>query len=471
MIKKAAFLILMTISGWGVLQSQDVNTWYFMKGIPQTYQINPAFQPDCNVFVGLPGISPLKASVSNSSLALGDVIQYDPDLDSLVFFLHPNGIREGILDVLENTNFYDTDVSISLGSLGYRKDDTYITFDVRQRIHNRFTYTDDLFKLPLLGPDSAMTFDFKGTSINVSSYLEFGVGYSYRISDIWSAGARAKILFGQASTDFEKFDFVLRTGEDIWSVDNDIVINATIPFVEFAYDEDGYVDFENTDFESGFENNIPNLILNPRNLGAGIDLGVQYKPFDWLEASASIVDLGFIRWGDSGYKIGSIAEYDFDGVEIDVDFDPDEWSEEFLDSLDGTFSKVTAEESFFTTGLPAKVFIGGAVYPHPKVSFGLLSRTEFYGGDIRQQFTFSANAQPLRMVSATVSYSIIDGYYKNLGFGLGLNAGPFNLYVLTDTGPSILFWPTEAKYANFKLGLNLAFGCRQEKKYDRPLVD
>jgi hypothetical protein len=244
-----------------------------------------------------------------------------------------------------------------------------------------------------------------------------------------------------------------------------------LPYVEFAYDENGYIDFEETDIEDGIGKNPFGLILNPRNLGAGIDLGVNYRPYDWLNVSASIVDLGFVRWGDYTYNLQSQAEYDFDGVEVDVEFDMDQWFEELGDSLEETFSKFTAEEESFTTALPAKVFIGGEVYPHEMISFGLLSRTEFYRGDVRQQFTLSANFRPIPLVSTTLSYSVINGYYKNLGFGLALKAWPFNLYILTDTGPSVLFWPTEAQHFNFKMGLNLMFGCRKEKKYDVPLVD
>jgi hypothetical protein len=120
-----------------------------------------------------------------------------------------------------------------------------------------------------------------------------------------------------------------------------------------------------------------------------------------------------------------------------------------------------------------KLYLGGAIYAHPKISFGLLSRTEFFKGDIRQQFTASANFYPIRMVSATVSYSVIGQSYKNIGFGLALKAFPFNLYFLTDTGPSIYFFPTEAQYFNFKIGMNIMIGCKKSKKdktYDMPLI-
>ena len=68
----------------------------------------------------------------------------------------------------------------------------------------------------------------------------------------------------------------------------------------------------------------------------------------------------------------------------------------------------------------------------------------------------------------------MEGSYKNLGLGLALKLFPFNFYIITDTAPSIVFWPTEAKYLNLRVGLNIMFGGKQKKKapvFDMPLVD
>ena len=52
----------------------------------------------------------------------------------------------------------------------------------------------------------------------------------------------------------------------------------------------------------------------------------------------------------------------------------------------------------------------------------------------------------------------------------------YDIYILTDTGPSIYFWPPEARMLNFKLGVNFMMGNPNKKKkkvkvYDMPLVD
>jgi hypothetical protein len=62
--------------------------------------------------------------------------------------------------------------------------------------------------------------------------------------------------------------------------------------------------------------------------------------------------------------------------------------------------------------------------------------------------------------------------YKNIGFGLGLRARPFNLYIISDTAPSSALWPYEARDVNLRIGMNLVFGCPKKKPvFDVPMVD
>ena len=80
---------------------------------------------------------------------------------------------------------------------------------------------------------------------------------------------------------------------------------------------------------------------------------------------------------------------------------------------------------------------------------------------------------PISMFSASLSYSVYDGHYHNLGLGLSLRLGPLNLYFITDQAPSVYLVPQNINSLNFRLGLNLVAGCRKEAKKmkDRPLIE
>ena len=466
--------ILILVPG---LKAQQANTMYFMQLVPQRYQINPAFQGECNAFFGLPGLSPLQVQANNSSFGIQDVLEYNEELDSLITFLHPLAIKnspEKFLSLLQDVNYLESEVSVSLASFGFRSVEygTYFTFDIRQRVDFRASYPDDIPSLPIFGPDSAMTYNFSGLGIDVKSFSEFSMGISQRFGDRLTIGWRGKLLFGQAALQTQKFDMEFTSNEDLWPVYSQLEMNASLPFMVYAYDENGQVDLEDSDIMSDEElqNDIFHLLLNPKNFGLAMDLGVEYKATDWLNVSASLVDFGAIRWKDGTVKLKNEADYEFRGIKVDPD--DDDFLETFLDSIDQTFNNFDVTEETFRTWLTPKAYVGAEFYLHPRISVGILSKTSFYPGNIREQVSLSANFRPLRMMSANFSYSVINGSYKNLGFGLGLRVRPFNMYIITDTGPSIALWPYEARNFNMRLGFNLVFGCpKKQKVFDKPLVD
>ena len=439
---------------------------FFMKGVPQIYQINPAFQPDCNFFIGLPGFAPFTLRVENSPFAIGDVLMYNESLDSLITFLHPLADKEAFLDLLNNNNHINTEYGTSLGSLGFRANNAYVSLDINTRGMTRLSYPDDLVKFPIYGPDSAMFYDFNGLGTNSTVWNEFALGFSYKIGEKFSIGWRGKIMLGAADIQVKNFDVTLATGEEKWDVHSDILVNAALPFLNVGFDDEGMIDFENVETKE-FPKALPSVLANRNNSGLAMDVGFDFKPLNWLQLSASLIDFGSINWKESVYNIKNNADYSFAGLEVSIS--DDDFLQTLADSLEQTF-KFSATENGYRTVLPTKLYAGFSLYPHPKINFGFLSRTEFLAGDIRQQFTMSANFYPLRMLSAAFSYSIIDGNYKNLGFGLSLKPGPFNFYIITDTMPSAALWPYEARFINIRTGLNLAFGCKKikkEPKFDR----
>lgn len=64
----------------------------------------------------------------------------------------------------------------------------------------------------------------------------------------------------------------------------------------------------------------------------------------------------------------------------------------------------------------------------------------------------------------------MNGSYNNIGIGLVLGGAPLQLYVIADNASAAL-WGHQTTSVNFRVGLNVAFGCRQKKKADdKPLL-
>jgi len=445
-----------------------------MKGVPQVYQINPAFQPGCKFFIGLPGISPIQVRVQNEPLVLKDILSYNESLEQLITFLHPLGDQAAFLNALNDRNFINADAGVPIASIGFGSPSkgSFVGFDITQKVSTSFNYPKDLMRFALEGPDEASFFDFNGFGVDALVYTELAMNVSRKIGEKLTFGWRGKILVGQANVSTSKFDVTMNTGQTAWQVHSNIIMDAALPFLDMKIDN-GVIDLENIELMQDIEKKYMDLAFNPKNIGLAMDIGVDFKPIEWLQISASIVDFGSIKWKDKVYNMENDADYAFNGLEFGIDdFDNAEGLlDDLADSLSQSFEFIATENSY-RTQLPTKLYAGAAFYVHPKISFGVLSRSEFYKKKVRQQFTFSANLYPIRMISTTFSYSIIEGLYKNLGVGLALKALPFNFYIISDTAPSVYFWPTEAMYINLRVGMNIMFGCRQKKaaKYDMPLI-
>ena len=436
--------------------SQQSNTLCFLKNIPQNYRINPAFQNDCKFFIGLPLVATLNLTLENSPFALSDALKYDKSIDSLITFLHPNADTDAFVSLLKEKNTLNTDAGTSLVSFGFKTGKVFINCDVSQRVFAKLIYPDDLIKLPVYGPDSAMFFDFNKMSANASAWNEIAMGLSYKINDNLQIGWRGKLLSGNACLSTNILDVTLGTGEDLWPVHSHIKMDVSAPFLTVAYDEEGMIDYEKLEFKD-MKNvkDISSVFLNKHNLGFSMDFGANFLPFKWLQVSASVVDIGNIKWKKGVYNLQNRADYEFKGVEVDLE--TESLLKSLADSLKRVF-KFSAEENQFSTFLPAKIYLGALIYPNPKIGIGALSRTEIFNGELRQQYTLSANFYPTRIFSAALSYSLINDNYNNIGLGISFKPGPFNFYLISDTGTSILFCPYNARYLNLQLGLNLIFG-------------
>jgi hypothetical protein len=463
-------------------EAQINNSLYFMPGVPQSNRVNPAYQPHCSFYLGLPLLSPVRVETSSSAFAYGDVIYPHPKEDSLITFLHPLGNKQAFIDLLEPVNYVVSDLGTSLVSAGFNTNVGFFSMDVTTRVDGGIYYPGDMARLILSGTEEGETYQFDGGALDLSAFDEISAGWTAKILHNLQVGVRGKLLFGVGNLTTTKSNFELTTSEDIWNIRSDMMFNASLPFAEVQYDEDGNV--EDIVLKEELENfnpwKLPKYMFNGRNLGMGVDLGVTYRPIHELMLSASVLDIGYIRWKDEVHEVTYNTEFDYKGLEINpfeipegVTFGEhlDSLVSETLDSLSSFL--VFNPGKYYSHRLNTKLYLGASYHVTPKISFGLLSRTDFLKDRISQQFTASANLTTGRMLNFTMSYSYINAYFKNIGAGVSLNLGPFNMYLISDNALNVLFWPQETKSVNLWFGMNLVFGYKKVMAnlyQDKPLV-
>ncbi len=478
------FFVLAFSGLFSALRAQESNILYYMQGVPQSNLLNPATQPRCGFYLGLPGVSPVQVNVENSSFNLHDVMWYNGD--STITFLHPDANLNEFLDNFGKANYISADVSSSLASWGFRSGQKYFSFDITQKVFARFSYPGDLIRFAMEGNEEEDEFDLSSLGVNAMSYTEFSMGVSHKLNDMITFGYRGKILMGQANMATKNSDIKLKTSFDNWTVDSKTDINVSFPGLLIDRDNSGNFDLDNIKIDSSLKaRDYISSITG--NFGLGLDLGIHFKPIDQLTISASILDLGYIRWKNYTYNLRQNASFVFDPEAIVHQSDSGavwefynntDFGQGLIDSLKSSFVDNNSEtEAAYTTFLPTKIYLGVRYQIIDQISVAMLSRSEIFKGRVREQLSLSANFYPIKMVSATFNYTIMNRTFNNFGFGLALKAGPFNWYVISDNIPLVYarelssntLLPYKARTVNFRMGFNLVFGCHKDKKLNKDL--
>ncbi len=473
------------------LSGQHSNTMYFLKNVPQSSYLNPAKQFRCNFYLGFPGISSVYLNYDNNSLDFDDFIfkgkgEY---ADSLITFLHPSYDLDMFLNKLKTRNILSQEVNASIFSLGFRAKNLYFTFDIQERVSAKVSFPKDFISILLKGNANFVgkTADFSGFGVDFNGYLEFGLGVSSKIGDKLTFGTRGKLLFGQANLTTNKPapDMGLYTDPTTFNMKfhSNISLNVSGP-IDVIIENDTIKDIDIKE-----DPDYLDILLNSKNMGFGLDLGVEYRIQDLFTLSASVIDLGFIRWTQDTYNFTQDGEFEFKGFDvssgmtINGDWNFEDEAETLLDSIVDLFD-IQNEGNAYTTYLTPKIYLGGSVNITDQLNFGILSRSEIYGGKIRESLTFSANTLLAKFLTFSLSYSMMNNTYDNLGMGFGIKSGPLQFYLVSDHIPvtfnqirfedngdeTIIPIPASLRSINLRFGFNWIFGCKQKKLNDRPLI-
>ncbi len=473
------------------LSGQHSNTMYFLKNVPQSGYLNPAKQFCCNFYLGFPGISSVYLNYDNNSLDFNDFIfkgtgEY---ADSLITFLHPSYDLDQFLNKLKTRNILSQEVNASIFSLGFRAKELYFTFDIQERVSAKVSFPKDFISILLKGNADFLgeTADFSGFGVDLNWYREFGLGISSRISDQLTFGARGKLLFGKANltTNRPAPDMGLYTDSTTFNMKfhSNISLNVSGP-IDVIIENDTIKDI---DFKKDID--ALDILLNSKNMGFGLDLGVEYRIQDLFTLSASVIDLGFIQWTQDTYNFTQDGEFEFTGFDvssgmtINGDWNFTDEANNLLDSIVDLFD-IQNEGNVYTTFLTPKIYLGGSVNITDQLNFGILSRSEISGGKIRESLTFSANTLLAKFLTFSLSYSMMNNTYDNLGMGFGIKGGPLQFYLVSDHIPvtfnqirfedngdeTIIPIPASLRSINLRFGLNWIFGCKRKKMLDRPLI-
>ncbi|MFO7754900.1 MAG: DUF5723 family protein [Bacteroidales bacterium] len=480
-IRKAILVAGMLLMASG-LMAQHIQTQYFLR-IPQSSQLNPAFRPGANVYIGLPALSDIYMGMSNNLLNVGNIFQTMEGSDSIMTILHPDYDRDRFYRRIGNKAFVSGEMGVQLLGVGFTvAEDWWLDLGLTAKGMGRARLPADLFTLALEGNEgfTGSSVDLTGMGMEAQAYLQTHVGLSRNITDRLRVGGRLKLMQGAMSASLMAEELELQVHDDYSHTLNSVVeLRLGGPF-DVALDEDGFIDSIMFRENAGFGEIGPSF----KNFGMGIDLGVEYMLMDNLHLSASIIDLGYMRWGRESFVFRATNNFTFDGIDVSDaitgDRDMDLILEEFGDSLLNTFEFANSEEGY-TTGLPAKLYLAASYQPLDYLSLGVLSRTTM-GMGVRESLTLSGTLLAGDVLSTSLSYTMTNRSFNNFGFGFGVRGGPLQLYMVVDqipaswiefrenNGADVVTIPQRLDYINLRFGLNLLFGRTNKRMADTPML-
>ncbi|HKK41965.1 MAG TPA: DUF5723 family protein [Bacteroidales bacterium] len=466
------------------VSAQNSQVGYFMN-LPQNHMLNPALRPSNSVYVGLPGISGINMNINNNYVNFSDILMNDQASDSVFSFMHTgnnNATVNSFLSKIKDRNFIEPEIMTQLLGVGFAVgENSYFFLDINERAEGNFVIPGDLFRVALSGNES-----FVGSTIDLSSlrasmmyYHEIGLGFSRNFTDKLRIGVKGKLLFGVGTMKLENRALGITVNDDYsHSLAGDLTFDVSAPVKIYTSNENiiDSVNFDDNSIDAGY-------LSGTGNLGLGLDIGATYDLTDRITLSAAVTDLGFIKWKNDVSNVSLRSQFDFSGLDmldvINGTKTLDELGTEMADSLKNSVNIKNSSKSF-TTFLPSAVTLGGSYTLNRYLTFGLLSYTRFIGKQVREALTMSANASLGNVLSASLSYTMTNHRYDNLGAGLAVRAGWAQFYVMTDRIPvtwnriksdnSDIILPASWNTINLRLGMNLVFGNRVKTKKDKPMV-
>ncbi len=457
-----------------LLTAQD-NTLYFMHSVPQAIHTNPALFYRCRTYVELPVLSGVGLSYSNSGFGYHDALHYGSgrNADSIIIDL------DNLDRKLKKRNYIRTDISLNLLGAGFRLGDYYLHFNISNFTQARIGIPGDLISLKDgnwdLSTGEPRDLDLSGLGLSAMNYFHIAAGASTEIIDGLYVGTTLKYLRGTANLASQRTDLNIYTEGDPITLraESDYRLRASFP-MDVSLDSRGIID--GIDFSNSFSSFVSDFIFNG-NHGAAIDLGAIYYYSDELTLSASIVDLGFIRWKSNANRFDANAAVNFTGFDLRA-YASSGGSTDFfnaiVDSVGESFQFQASTDPYLTF-LTTKIYAGAEYRVLPKLDVSALSRTEIFDRRPHFALTLAGSYSPLKFLHGTISYTVSNYKFDQIGFGLALGRRGAQFYLASDHIPvryvrdaaSGILWPYNARLINFRFGLNLVFGCDEQEETGR----
>ena len=415
--------------------AQEVPVTHFMYMNPFRLYTDISAPTPYNGYVTLPVIGNLNVGLTNSSIRYNKMFRTDEEGYPVRF------TADAFLDGLNKKNNYlNVDLNEEIFGFGFRANKKFfITVDYRLRANVDLSYSKDLFGFPLRGKMNYLGADNPADirlGINANLYQELSLGLQHQLSESITWGARAKLLFGLANVRTRNLNASITTSPDDYSLllkyGADAQLSAIVPLM---------LDLNGGSYEFGIGNIDGSVIKSAfKNVGAAIDLGFRIKPIKNLSLSATVLDLGFIKWKTSAYQIESAmanngSHYDnggflFSGLSEDeiMTLTSENGMNEIMDTLAGYFPLNANAINSYATMTNTRLMLQCDYDLNKSNRVSAMVQGTVINKTLRPALTVAYNGHFFQVFDICLAYTLQKNSYDNLAVGLGFDLGPINIY-------------------------------------------
>jgi hypothetical protein len=405
--------------------------------------------------VGIPMLSGIYMNFSNSAFKVNDFVRRSAD-DSL--YLDGDNI---ISKMKDKHNFIATSTQLDILSFGFKVKKSYLGFAVTEKINSQFDYPKEMMEFiwkgnaATLGKETVIQF-----GLNATHYREYSFNYSIIVKNKLSLGTKLKYLYGMENASCNNSSVSLYTDPYSFSITAKSNININTSGLE----------------DNSFDNfSMSEYAFGRKNTGYAIDLGAGYQLSKKVIVTASVLDIGKIKWNSHvvNYKSNSEnGEFTYDGIDLNQfvsGSSADDVWQNLADTLTTTF-RINPSHDSYESKLPVQFYAGTNYIINEKNSFGVLMHGQKFEQSLHTDYSCSFNKTVGKCFNFALSYSVINQCYSNFGLGLALKMGSSQVYFASDNIYGVIY-PTRTQNANFRAGINFIFNKKPKpvKAADAPI--
>ncbi len=458
-------------------------TLYYMTNLRQTIYTNPARMSDCSFSFAFPGLT-LYSSLYSNPLNYSDIFSLNNSNGR--FYID---FRKIASSLGQNNGTLLNENRISILNFGIRYRQWYFNFDYSVRNQNYFEYPKGLFDFLAYGNTGKYAnVDLSGINLNTLLYTQKSFTVAYRPLRNLKIGVSLKLNHGLMNIQTNSFNVSAKfdtteTNNYPVTLVGDYNLNMAGPVRPVLYNNKlAIVPTSSPVNDSGkvSVDSVMHMINSMKNSGLAMDLGIVYSPIKYVELSASIIDLGYIKWRTNATNLmAALDSVTFDGTDL---LDSTK-TQAIIDTIEQQLSpKLTYAP--YKTSLYAKFNFGIALKPVYYLTLGFNYRATKLPSSWYNVYTLGAYLNPGYGWSFAMNYSWYPNSRKNIGMGMAFNLFGAQLYFMMDnislpnfgisyftnrntpyTENSATNWVKQTQLINFMFGLNFHFGCYDRTDY------